>query len=209
MKGLETLKIVNENNSALKPAIQHLFNDVIPLGMFHIDQLYYEQQFAAWMMDPNLSYNEIQQIIKDGLVGKNNLCNEYASDEYKKFNSERCEMLTNVGNTQLIEEILMTRDYNSRIQYPIVLYLGYISDSLLDETEIEIAGKKYDADHIRNAFVHGRWFLKSNDMIELYDCPNGNNNDYNFDWNEAINLHQLLNSMDNLYTMKKKRDKSL
>ena len=202
LKNIKKLNLEKINKKVLFNSIQHLFADVIPLGMFHFDQLCYEQQFAAWFMDPNISFNEIENIIKNSLIGNQYVSSKSMSEEYLVFDKERYEMLSNISNKHLVDEIMFQRDYNSRVQYPISLYLGYISDSLNDETEIEVDGIKYEALHIRDAFVHGRWFFGENDTIELYDCESGNNNDYNFNWNKSISMHKLLNVMDNIYNSK-------
>lgn len=198
LKNIQNLDIEKINKEVLFNSIQHLFADVIPLGMFHFNQLCYEQQFASWFMDPNLSFNEIEIIIKNGLMGKEYVSNKSLSEEYLAFDKERYEMLSNIPNKYLIDQIMFQRDYNSRVKYPIALYLGYISDSLNNEAQIEINGTKYDSVHIRDSFVHGRWFFGEKDTIELYDCESGNN-DYNFNWNVTIGLHELLSVMDSIY----------
>ena len=209
LKNIKNLDVQIIGMKALKNSIFQLFSEVIPLGMFHFAQLYYEQQFASWFMDPNLSFNEIEAIIKKGLMKEPYELCKNTSAEYISFDKERYDMISSVDSAHLVSEIMMTRDYNSRVQYPITLYLGYISDSLNNEPEIEVNGKKYDAVHIRNSFVHGRWFFGKKDSIELYDCESGNDNDYNFNWNESISLHALLNSMDNMYNSKKIENKKL
>ena len=210
LKSTKSMNMEKIDKGVLSLGIKHLFNDVIPLGMFHYDQLCYEQEFASWFMDPNLSLNEIESIIENGLTGKPYVANKDMPEEYSKFDKERYEMLYHTSDKSVVDmltKLMFLHDYKSRIQYPIALYLGYISDSLNNETEIEIEGVKYDASHIRNAFVHGRWFLGENDTIELYDCKNGKNNDYNFDWNKSINLHKLLEVMDNIYKSKQLNNK--
>lgn len=201
LNNIKDINVEKENEGILANTICHIFSDVIPLGMYHFDQLFYEQQFAAWFMDPKLSFNEIEHIIHNGLMRKEYIGIDSMSEEYLKFDKVRYEMLSSA--TDVINNFLMTRDYYSRVQYPIALYLGYISDSLNDEAEIEINDTKYDSSHIRNSFVHGRWFFGEKDSIELYDCESGNNNDYNFNWNESISLHKLLKVIDNIYISKK------
>lgn len=203
LKNIQKLDITKINEKVLSRSIQHLFADVIPLGMFHFDQLCYEQQFASWFMDPYLSFNEINSIIKNGLMVNPYDNSRSFSAEYEAFDKERYEMLSNMSNTHVVDEIMFQRDYNSRVKYPIALYLGYISDSLNNETEIEINNIKYESFHIRDSFVHGRWFFGEQDTIELYDCESGNNNDYNFNWNATINLHELLSVMDSIYNTRR------
>ena len=55
----------------------------------------------------------------------------------------------------------------------------------------------YDRNHIRNSIVHGRWIIGANETLVLFDCPNGFNNDYNFDWEATINLRSLLAYVEN------------
>ena len=199
LKGASKMNLNRVDRKMLLNVINHFFCDVIPLGMFHFDQFCYEQQFASWFMDYNLSFGEIEDIIKRGLMGNSYANDKPMSEEYVVFDRERYEMLLELSKEHSVNELMFQRDYYSRVQYPIALYLGYISDSLNDEVEIEVDGVKYEAVHIRDAFVHGRWFFGEDDKIELYDCKSGNNNDYNFYWHASINLHKLLKVMDDIY----------
>ncbi len=203
LKNLHNLDVEKIDKNILFSSISHMFSDVIPLGMFHFDQLCYEQQFASWFMDPNLSFNEVEGIVKNGLIENKYVGNKNMSEEYEAFDKKRYEMLSSIPNEYLIDQIMFQRDYYSRVKYPISLYLEYISDSLNNEDEIEINNTKYDSFRIRNSFVHGRWFFGEKDSIELYDCESGNNNDYNFNWNATVNLRELLSVMDGIYNSKK------
>ena len=90
----------------------------------------------------------------------------------------------------------MLHDNQTRIKFPIVIYLEYIASSLTKDGTFDFSNIYSDSEHIRNAFVHGRWFFSNGDNIELYDAPSGNNNDYNFNWHKSINLRKLLSDMD-------------
>ncbi len=210
LSNLCNIDLTKYDPKGLKIVIENALNDVIPLGMYHSNQFEFEQIFAAWFMtDPNLSYNEILNKLSNITSGKiyEPICT--SSEEYNNFDKQRYNTLIEsfeVENGVIpVSTILLFRDYNSRIMYPISLYLGYIADSLVDDETINVAGTDYDAKHIRNSFVHGRWFLGEKGKIELYDCSNGNNNDYNFNWHESINLKSLLLSMD----MEHSKDKPL
>lgn len=193
--------IAKYKSKFLKLIVGNVVRDVIPLGMYHNDQLEFEQRFAAWFMsDPNLSYNEILNKLNNITLGKKYepICTN--SEEYNNFDKERHDALKKFFQVDdgviPVRTIQLFKDYNTRIMYPISLYLGFIADSLVDGETINVEGTDYNSKHIRNSFVHGRWFIGEQGKIELYDCPNGNNNDYNFNWHESINLKSLLVSMD-------------
>ena len=202
LKRFKTIDVTKIGQCALRAVIQHLFLDVIPLGMFHFSQFEYEQFFACWFMDQNLSFNEINTIIQNSLTKKEYTPIESSSPEYLAFDKERYETLLNLSDENLYTNIMFARDHRSRIKYPLALYLGFISDSLNNVEKVSIEGKTYDAYHIRDSFVHGRWFFGEANEIELYDCKSGNDNDYNFNWHETINMHELLAVMDHIYNSK-------
>lgn len=228
---LENLKNIDLNKmdiNALKSSIEHVLDDTIPLGMYHTDQLYYEQQFAAWFMsDENLSYNEILNKIKSICNGEEFVPTKNVSDDYNKFDKERYDALHFGINKHILQYTLMTADHKSRVMYPISLFLGYIADSLFDEEIITVEGKEYKSEKIRNSFVHGRWYFGTKDMIELYDIEPededqilnndtiiDNNEDVNnmfgiFKWHKSINLRQLLSAMNNLYEQKEHDNHSI
>ena len=201
LSNLHNMDLTKYNPKILKSVVANALNDIIPLGMYHIDQLEFEQMFAAWFMsDLNLSYNEILNKFSNITMGKTYESIFTSSEEYNNFDKQRYNTLIELfeiyDGVIPIRIIQLLNDYNSRIMYPISLYLGYIADSLVNDETINVTDIDYNSKHIRNSFVHGRWFIGAKEKIELYDCSNGNNNDYNFNWHESINLRSLLLSMD-------------
>lgn len=187
----------------LKSFIATALQDVIPLGMYQMDHLNFEQRFDAWFMsDPNISYNEILEKLKNIMYGSQYQPINTQSEKYNNFDKERFESLTSFFRTQngdiSIKGTGLYNDYNTSIKYPIAIYIGFMFDSIITDEFINVDGIEYETMHLRNSFVHGRWFFGENENIELYDCPNGNNNDYNFDWHASINIRKLLIVVDSI-----------
>ena len=71
-------------------------------------------------------------------------------------------------------------------------YISYYIMNMCGEKEIDINGKVYEVEHIRNALAHGRWFIDNDNNLVLCDTLNGKRNDYNFYWKEKIKLFDFL-----------------
>ena len=212
LSNLANKDISNSNFDILKSVITTALEEVIPLGMYHMEQLNFEQRFDAWFMsDPNISYNEILEKLKNVMYGNQYQPINTPSEEYNNFDKERFESLTTFFKTKngdiSINGTALYSNYNTRVQYPIVLYIGFMFDSIITDEFLNIDGKEYETMHLRNSFVHGRWFFGENENIELYDCSNGNNNDYKFDWHASINIRKLLTAVESIQQSILKKNK--
>ena len=203
LSNLASKDISKFNFDILKSVVVNALSNVIPLGMYQTEHLNFEQRFDAWFMpDPYISYNEILESLETIMYGKEYCPINTQSEEYNNFDKNRFESLISFFKTQTgvisIKGTGLYNDYNTRVKYPMVLYIGFMFDSIITDEFINIDGIEYETMHLRNSFVHGRWFFGENENIELYDCPNGNNNDYNFDWHASINIRKLLTVVDSI-----------
>lgn len=203
LSNLSNKKLNSFDLDILKKFLSSILSDIIPLGMYHVDQLGFEEMFAIWFMyDSKLSYNQIVSILNDVLSGKEYRPNSNFQGDYSLFDKERYESVQRQFEsnnlTISVRGIQMSMDYNTRKKYPIVLYLEYIASCFTNEEMFDFSNIDVDSEHIRNAFVHGRWFFGEGDNIELYDCQSGNNNDYNFNWHKTMNIRELLSLMDSI-----------
>ncbi len=186
--------------------IKTIIDDTIPLGLVKEGQLYFELHFAAWFMsDLNLSYNNMADILNDIAFAKPYVNSDILHEDYQQFAKNRYEYLSDFYDVDRdkisygcsIQLTNYAQDYKTRLLYPLINYVGYVLGNIIDDNEIVINNVTYDRNHIRNSIVHGRWIIGANETLVLFDCPNGFNNDYNFDWEATINLRSLLAYVEN------------
>lgn len=75
-------------------------------------------------------------------------------------------------------------------QEAISIYYNYVFETIIPEGEIiTIDGVEYEADRIRNAFTHGRWYFDNdNNFWKLFDNKDSikKADQYKFDWEATI-----------------------
>lgn len=75
-------------------------------------------------------------------------------------------------------------------QEAISIYYNYVFETIIPEGEIiTIDGVEYEADRIRNAFTHGRWYFDNdNNSWKLFDNKDSikKADQYKFDWEATI-----------------------
>lgn len=181
--------------------MHYFLNKTVPLGMYHTTQIRYEEELAMWYVrEGNLSYNDVSQKIDEIYFTYDKKIEQNDTNEYS-FAEHRYDMMMDIydDKTLKMELMLMHTDKESRIIYPLMMYLGFILDNLCNQDIIVIGNKEYPKEKIRNSIVHGRWFIGKNKVIQFYDCPSGNNNDYKFNWHESISSYDLKEWGENYY----------
>lgn len=71
---------------------------------------------------------------------------------------------------------------------PIITYIDSVVTHCCKDDIINIDGKNYNTEKIRNSFVHGRWFITADRCIMMYDADPRNVNDYNLEFVGKINI---------------------
>ena len=109
---------------------------------------------------------------------------------------------------QMALNVLFDIDYQQRENLSI--YYGYMLDCLITDPEIKIGGKLYSREHLRDAFVHERWYfnISQDESWELYDCKNGMKNQFNFNWHKSIKNDDLFQTIEEYYRELKKKEKT-
>lgn len=172
--------------------MHHMLHKTVPLGMYHTEQITYELIFAMWYVrEGNMSLDDAKEEIKKVYTTYGESDKKQEGD--KSFSEFRYDMMQGTYNDRNEKERLrmIDSDTESQIIYPLMMYLGFVLDNLCAQETIVIGKKEYNKEKIRNSIVHGRWFIGKDRVIQFYDCPSGNNNDYNFNWHESINAYDL------------------
>lgn len=191
-KSLETL-----GENYYKNVTNYCMSKLIPLGMYHYEQVIYEYLFSVWYMrDIEMTFESIKNQF-DKICFYNSEVMEYSTN----FVKERTEAINDIWATPGKKQILalFSTDTESRSIYPLLMYCDFVINNMSKDEYIQIGDKYIPRERIRNSLVHGRWYIGTNNNIEFYDCPNGNNNDYNFNFHETINIKELQNYVESIY----------
>lgn len=88
-------------------------------------------------------------------------------------------------------------------QEALSIYYNYVFETIISEGEIiTINGIQYEADRIRNAFTHGRWYFDNeNNSWRLFDNKDSlkKADQYKFDWEVAIPNDEMQTFVDRRY----------
>lgn len=180
-----------------KNVTNYCMSKLIPLGMYHYEQVIYEYLFSVWYMrDIEMTFESIKNQF-DKICFYNSEEMEYSTN----FVKERTEAINDIWATPGKKQILalFSTDTESRRIYPLLMYCDFVINNMSKDEYIQIGDKYIPRERIRNSLVHGRWYIGTNNNIEFYDCPNGNNNDYNFNFHETINIKELQNYVESIY----------
>jgi len=69
-----------------------------------------------------------------------------------------------------------------------LIYIDSVVMHYCTDDQIEIAGRVYYKNKIRNAFAHGRWYVTQDNKIIMYDADPRNINDYNLEFVRRIDI---------------------
>lgn len=191
LKDFTKLQELKQKTTGMDDIIENLviysLRRIIPLGMTHYEEIIYETLMVdLYLENPSNSRNNIKDYISN-LVDGNPIYENYFD---KSVKDDLLEMFDTNGKKIRLD--LFTDDIVGRIIFPIIIALEYIIINKMDDEFININGKLIERERIRNSLVHGRWFVGLNENVEFYDTKSGLNNDYNFDFHETINIHDLV-----------------
>lgn len=71
---------------------------------------------------------------------------------------------------------------------PIITYIESVVMHYCTDNHIEIAGKLYDREKIRNSFAHNRWYISHDYKLTMFDADPRNINDYNLEFVGSISI---------------------
>lgn len=115
---------------------------------------------------------------------------------YDNYDNETHDILVNRGysySRSLFKNIL---DGEFIQMLPIITYIDSVVTHYCTDKYIEIAGRKYAREKIRNSLAHGRWYITQNFKISMYDADPRNKNDYNLEFIGNIDIDLFKNWAD-------------
>lgn len=177
--------------------INYCLSKLIPLGMYHYEQQMYEYMFSAWyIQDFDLNFEDIKTEL--------NKISFYNSEEIpQKTNvtAQRVACINDIWKTDAQKQLLaiFSTDSESRLIFPLMMYVDFAINNLSNDEYLVIQNQSIPRERIRNSLAHGRWYISCDNNIEFYDCPNGNENDYNFDFHVTLNVRELQKAAEEIY----------
>lgn len=177
--------------------INYCLSKLIPLGMYRYEQQRYEYLFSVmYIQDFNTSFENIQ----DELI-KISFYHSKGITQTSDIANRRITCINDIWKTDAQKQLLgiFSTDRESRLIYPLMSYIDFIINNLSNDEYLIIQNQSISRERIRNSLVHGRWYVSCNNNIELYDCPNGNENDYNFDFHVTLNIKELEKTAEEIF----------
>ena len=94
-------------------------------------------------------------------------------------------------------------DIFSILSFSSSIYYGYLFDTLITEEQLELEGKTYDRNKLRDSFVHMRWHKGINESYQLYDWGNGMDDEFNPNsptyWTKRITSSKMTSLAEKYY----------
>lgn len=202
IKGLmkKAKSVLGENY--FKNMINYCMSKLVPLGMYRHEQQAYEYMLSVlYIQDFDMCYNDIKDEIS-----KISFFDSEGIDETSDMTKKRIEFINDIWKTDAkkLQLALFSTDNECRLVYPLMTYIDFVINNLIDDEYLIIKEQIIPRDRIRNSLVHGRWYISSDNNIEFYDCPNGNDNDYNFDFHATINVRDIQKIAEEAYARNNK-----
>lgn len=194
LEDYEKLKIISGYSGDL--LMEYIVPNVIPIGISKNNLLSLSLAIADYYAKS--CEKSLLDVIEDArklCINKNDKNNPlYDNNDFKR-------------NSYLY---FRTLDLDANINIILSIYYRYLFDTLITDDIVEINGKNYLREKIRNSFVHGRWFNGINGCFKLFDCDNGDKNELNYNWKASIPAKKLEEAVERYYNeiFEKKKDDS-
>ena len=143
------------------------------------------------LRDSKCTYRDFVKQSHNGLNGKPST-SSISKSAYDNTDSNNQRYISNyldsLSGESIKNEILME------------IFEFYFS-SYCAESNITICNQNIEVNKLRNALVHGRWFIDKNSNLVYFDAVNGRLNDYNFHLKGVLPLNDLYNYCRNNITL--------
>ncbi len=167
--------------------IYHVINTVMPLSCFKEHTFLMNALLSDYLLIAEKPYSSFVNASKMAYVLKKsqeykNLLNLLEKDyDTDAIPQEMKCFLPALSFFEDKENILINaHDIDNVYTFASAIYYGYLFDTLINDKYISISdSKKVDREHIRNSFVHLRWFTGLNNCFKLYDWKNGTKFEFN------------------------------
>ncbi len=161
----------------------YFLNKVIPVPL--LKDLILDNQIIyceCFMQDTNKCLNSVLNDTRTIYEGNNPF------NSLDSFGNEAFELLSSrkkIDNLRFYKDLL---DGEMIAGIPIITYIDSVVLHYCNDEIINIKGNNYNREEIRNSFVHGRWFITSDNCIMMYDANPRNIFDYDLKLVGKINI---------------------
>lgn len=170
--------------------IRYMVQKVLPIPPCHLMRYQDIERDISKYISFNYSYLDL---INDS---KKNIFNEQNKIRYDKLTRRSIDTRKFYAEYR---NYLRLKDIGEMESYAKVRYVKYFFSNLIHQEYINVKGKKYAVDKIRNSLVHFRWFFGEGDSIVLYDTNPNHQKMYKFNYCEKIDLNSLANECKRLF----------
>lgn len=177
--------------------IRYMVQKVLPIPHCHLMRYQDMERNISKYISFNKSYLDL---INDS---KKNISYEQNRMRYDKINGRSIDTRDFYAEYRNYLRLKNTDEMES---YSKVRYVKYFFSNLIQQEYINVEGKKYEVDKIRNSLVHFRWFFGEGDSIVLYDANPNHQKMYQFNYCEKIDLNSLANECKRLFMIIRQGD---
>lgn len=156
---------------------------VIPIAAMKQKDI--EQQVilcGSYFENPSLSIREVINHIAIVLNG------DAEPSSYNDMDSELHDLLSIRGYSYSRDFFKNMLDGEFIQVFPVITYIDAVIMHYCHDDKIQIAGRVYDKEKIRNSFAHGRWYVTQDQKIIMFDADPRNINDYNLEFIGRIDI---------------------
>ena len=151
-------KQFTKNDSADDILLNCCFHHAIPLSCTKFNDFLACLGFLDYVaMNPNSSISGYTQECKDYINGRNT---SFDFESVRNQFSTKTKFFIYAWNVNELYSLLSS------------IYIGHMFDTIITDPVIDINGKQYERRHLRNAFVHLRWFMSEQYNYRLFDWGN-------------------------------------
>ena len=129
-----------------------------------------------FMEDVNETQNSILKNVHE-ILRENNPFNP--NDIFDQETYELLNIRKPVDNLRFFKDLL---DGEMVVGIPIITYIDSVITHCCKEEIINIDGIDYKVEKLRNSFVHGRWYITTDNSIMMFDADPRNIQDYNLEF---------------------------
>lgn len=151
---------------------------IIPIGLGKTDVLYISA-FKSLLLINKLNYHMVSSQVIDGLLGNK----EHPYNNFSNLFMDRDNLMERIKYGAL--------DSNNDNNLALSLFMGYMLENIISDEKVVIENKEYPRHRLRNAFVHGRWYV-SDKKWELFDWKK---DEFNIEWHKSINISSMRDAM--------------
>ena len=180
----------------------YFLSKVIPVPGFKVVDLEQQMMISNWyLLDTNLSYDDI--IDRVGRVAMDKPKPNY----YDKIDCTIHDCIAQKGKSFASKMFLNCLDGEFGQALPVITFIDAVITHYCNDVSIEINGKIYEREKLRNSFVHQRWYIDKDLNLCMFDADPRNINDYDLELVGKISIIDFFEWASNYYVKRDSRKK--